>query len=82
MGARVAAGGGETGAGEDGGLAALPGDRIAPLHLQVRQTSDVASCVAVPVRALSARKYIRTSLNTLEREAKSFCNASASLITA
>jgi hypothetical protein len=53
-----------------------------PLHLQVRQTSDVESSVAIPVRVLSTRKYIRAPLYPLEREAESFSNTSASLITA
>jgi hypothetical protein len=53
-----------------------------PLHLQVGQTSNVESSEAVSVRAPSARKYIRIPLYTLEREAKSFGNAPASLITA
>lgn len=53
-----------------------------PLHREVGQMSNVESSVAVPVRAPSARKDIRTTLYTLEREAESFCNAPASLIAA
>jgi hypothetical protein len=52
-----------------------------PLHRQVGQTSNVGSSVAVPVCKLSARKSIRTPLYALEREAESFSNAPASLIT-
>jgi hypothetical protein len=51
-----------------------------PMHLQVGQSSDVESSVTVPVRTLSAWKYIRTSLDTLEREAKFVSDASACLI--
>ena len=53
-----------------------------PLHLQVGQTSNVESSVAIPVRVLSTWKYIRTPLDTLEGKAESFSNASASLIPA
>ena len=52
-----------------------------PMHLQVGKASDVESSVTVPVRTLSARKYIRISLDTFEREAKFFSDASACLIT-
>src|ERR1700732_4059860 len=52
-----------------------------PIHLQVGQSSDVESSVTIPVRALSAGKYICTPLNTLAREAEFFSDASACLIT-
>jgi hypothetical protein len=52
-----------------------------PMHLQVGQSSDVESSVTVPVRTVSAGKYIRTTLDALEREAKFFSDASACLIT-
>ena len=53
-----------------------------PMDLQVGHSSDVESSVTVPVRTVSAGKYTRTSLDTLEREAKFFSDASACLITA
>src|ERR1700722_10529911 len=52
-----------------------------PTPLQVGQASDVGSSVTVSVRTLSARKYIRISLNTFEQEAEFFSDASACLIT-
>ena len=52
-----------------------------PMHLQVGQSREVKSSVTVPVRTLSAWKYIRTSLDTLKREAKLFSDASACFIT-
>jgi hypothetical protein len=54
---------------------------VLPLHIQAGQSGDIKSSVTAPVRTLSAGKYIRISLDTLEREAKFFSDASAGLIT-
>lgn len=52
-----------------------------PMHVQAGQAGNVESSVTEPVRALSSRKYIRTSLDALEREAESFGNTPAGLVT-
>lgn len=51
-----------------------------PLHVQAGQTSEVEPRIAVPVRNLSAREYIRTLLNSLQRESEPLRNASTRLI--
>src|ERR1700740_1547658 len=55
--------------------------RALPLHLQVGQTSDVESRIAMPVRISATWKYVGTPLNTLERKPEFFSNAAARLIT-
>jgi hypothetical protein len=54
---------------------------VLPLHLQVGQSSDIESSVTIPIRTLSAGKYVRTSMDTLERETEFFSDTSDCLIT-